>query len=312
MKRAAVFALTAIVLLYAIRELEYAGLRRNEKGEFAKLRQAFLEPHPCDILVVGSSRAECQFYPPLIDSATHLHTFNIGMTGATPPFIRASLEAYLENSPAPRYLLYNFDIHSLTDNPDTVYKFPRYFAYLSNEKLRKGLQQYDSRFIAFRYIAPYSMPFFGSHYLDASLHGWMNIESKYDSTYYEGFTPCENSPQLGNYDTLTLPEINTEIPEFAWQELKTIQKICSEKKIQLILVISPVHQSQQKQVRNYARLESDISRYCVNEKIPLINLGNHPIRSDQHFYADPAHLNRKGALYFTRVFSDSLTQYIKP
>lgn len=310
--RPLLFAITAIALLYAIRELEYAGLRKSSRGEFAKLREAFLEPHPCDILILGSSRAECQFYPPVIDSATKLHTFNIGMTGATMSFVRTSLEAYLENSPAPKYILLNLDLHSLTDNPDTVHHFPRYFAYLSNEKLRAGLQKSDSRFTAFRWCAPYSMGYFNARYLNASLRGWLDQPGKYDSTYYEGFTPCENSPYLGNYDTLHLPVINTGFPEFFWTELAAIRKICTEKKIELILVISPVHEAQEKHVLNYAQIESGIIRYSVNEQVKLMNLGKNPVRYQQKYYADPAHLNREGAILFSRIFSDSLAQYIRP
>lgn len=310
MKRTALFTLSALLLLYAIRELEYAGLRRNEKGEFAKLRQAFLESHPCDILIIGSSRAECQYYTPLIDSFTKLHSFNIGMTGATPPFIRTSLEAYLENSPAPKYLIYNFDLHSLSDNPDTVHHFPRYFAYLSNEKLREGLQKRDHRFTAFRYFAPYSMGYFNARYLNASIRGWTNKPGKYDNLYREGYTPCEIPKNHLPFDSIKMPDLNMGIPAFVLEELKAIQEICSQNKIQLVLVISPVHHAQRKHVLNYSELESEISSWCVNQHVPLLNLGNNAIGENEKYYADPSHLNENGAMLFTMAFSDSLTQYL--
>lgn len=308
MKRAAVFAITAILLLYAVRELEYAGLRRNQEGEFAKLRQAFLEPHPCDILILGSSRAECQFVPQIIDSATGLHTFNIGMTGATLPFIRTSLEAYLVNSPAPKYAVLNLDLHSLGDNWDTVYKFPRYFAYLENEKLRGGLQQRDPRFPYFRYLAPYSMPYFSAHYLDASLNGWTGRSSSFDSAYDEGFTPCLPAPGLGDYDTLHLPPVNTLLSPAMTAELDSISAICKKNHIQLLLVISPLHQAQASGV--YGQNCYRIRRFAQEKFIPLFDMGEMPIIHDQSYYADPAHLNRSGALYFSRIFSASLAQYI--
>src|SRR4051812_41780984 len=112
MKRPLIFILISITLLYVVRAIEYTGIRKNEKGEFAKLRVAFEEKNNFDILIIGSSRAECGFYSPLIDSLTGLHSYNIGMTGAAMPFIRSTLEAYLENSKAPRYVILNLDLHS--------------------------------------------------------------------------------------------------------------------------------------------------------------------------------------------------------
>src|SRR5882762_1000467 len=98
LKRSLIFILISLALLYVLRAIEYAGIRKNKKGEFAKLNQAFEEKNNFDILVIGSSRAECEFYTPIIDSATGLHSFNIGMTGAVMPLIRATLEAYLVHS----------------------------------------------------------------------------------------------------------------------------------------------------------------------------------------------------------------------
>ena len=58
MKRALLSVLISLLLLYIVRELEYQGVRRNESGEFAKLRETFLEPQDYDLIYIGSSRAE--------------------------------------------------------------------------------------------------------------------------------------------------------------------------------------------------------------------------------------------------------------
>ncbi|HTF02633.1 MAG TPA: hypothetical protein VK826_01355, partial [Bacteroidia bacterium] len=149
MKRALLYVFLAIVLLYAVRALLYEGLHRTKSGEFAKLRTVFEEKNNFDVIIIGSSRAECQFYNPIIDSVTGLSSYNLGMTGATMPLIAATLEAYLENSEPPKYVVLNIDLHSLSDNTDTVYLFPRYFAFLDNEKLYEGLVARDKRFLYF-------------------------------------------------------------------------------------------------------------------------------------------------------------------
>jgi hypothetical protein len=312
MKRAILFSVAALLLLYLVRELEYAGLRRNRAGEFSKLREAYLEPHPCDLLIIGSSRAECQFYSPIIDSATGLRTFNIGMTGATMPFIRTSLEAYLENSPPPKYVILNLDLHSFKDNPDTVYKFPRYFAYLSNEKLRKGLEETDPRFYWFRKLAFYSMPYYGTKYLDASLRGWLDKPGKYDSTYSSGFAPSERNPALGNLDTLTIAPYVSDPQPYVKDNLDRIVSICREKNIRLIIVLSPLFHRWEESVINYPALCEQFRNYARSKNAGFLDLGLDPVRNDQSLYSDPAHLSLEGARLFSSHFSDTLAQYIRP
>lgn len=308
---AALFIAAAILLLYAVREWEYAGIRRNKTGEFAKLREAFLEPHPCDLLIIGSSRAECQFFPPVIDSVTGLKSFNIGMTGATMPFIRASFEAYLENSPPPKYVVLNLDLHSFMDKPDTVYKFPRYFAYLSNEKLRDGLEEHDKRFAYFRWLPFYSMPYYGTHYLDASIRGWLGKPGNYDSTYYSGFAPSERNPALGNFDTLTITSYASAPQEYVQTNLDRITEICAKNKIQLILVVSPLFRRWQESVLNYDKLVGKYRDYAKAHTLVFLDFSNDPVRNDQSLYADPAHLSRTGAILFSRRFSAVLAQYLQ-
>lgn len=312
MKRALIYALLAIAFTYVIRELLYIGIRKNNGGEFNKLNTAFLNENSYDILIIGSSRAECQFYPPIIDSATGLHSYNIGMTGAVMPFIAASLEAYLENSKAPKYVVLNLDLHSLGDATDTVYKFPRYFAYLHNRKLYEGLAGCDNRFPAFRWVSLYSMPYFGTKYLSNSLHGWMNIPTKYDAEYEQGFAPCKSDPRMQHIDTLRFIATHAVLSPEIKNAIERINKTCIEHNIKLILTVSPLFHLQEKTAVSYDISKQELSQYATDNKIPWIDLGHDSLRFRSEFYGDPAHLNKQGALIFTRHFCSVLKQYLNP
>ncbi|MFM2018902.1 MAG: hypothetical protein RL007_2558 [Bacteroidota bacterium] len=312
MKRVLIYALLAVALTYVIRELLYIGIRKNEGGEFDKLNTAFVEENNFDILIIGSSRAECQFYPPIIDSATGLHSYNIGMTGAVMPFIAASLEAYLENSKAPKYVVLNMDLHSLGDATDTVYKFPRYFAYLNNSALYSGLSQCDSRFPAFRWASLYSMPYFGTKYLSNSLHGWMGIPTEYDSEYEQGFAPCKSDPRMQQIDSIKYITTHAVLSPEIKNAIERINKICAENNIKLILTVSPLFHLQEKLAVSYDISKQELNQYAIANKIPWIDLGHDSIRFRSEFYGDPAHLNKQGALIFTRHFCSVLQQYLNP
>ena len=310
MKRPIIFALIAIAGLYLVRAFEYAGIRKNEKGEFAKLRQSFEEKNNYDLLVIGSSRAECQFYTPLIDSATGLNSYNIGMTGAVMPFIRATLEAYLVHSAPPKYVVLNLDIHSLSDNPDTVYNFPRYFAYLGNEKLYEGLKARDKRFFFFKYFPFYSMPYYTSRYFNSSIRGWIGKEGKYDADYEKGFAPHPRNTRLGDFDTLTIRYYNPPVPEYFRTELGRIDSICKKNNIKLVLALAPLYYRWEEHVVNYAATEVQLREYAAEHHISFIDLSHDSIRFNKALYSDLSHLHKDGALIFTRHFCDSLKQYI--
>lgn len=309
-KRALFCIALAIALLYAIRAVEYAGIRRAAGGEFDKLRTVFEEENNFDLIVIGSSRAECQFYNPVIDSATGLRSYNLGMMGATAPFVATTLEAYLLHSEAPRYVIMNLDLHTLGDNNDTVYHFPRYFAFLDNEKLYEGLKERDGRFPFFKWLPFYSMVYFSDPYRSNAMHGWLGKATVYDADYVQGFSPSYPLSSRGNLDTVTIIETHAEIPAAVWTSVNRIKEICAANNCQLIFVVSPLFVRQEERVISYAQSLEEFRLYAQTNNIGWIDLGHDSIRYSADLYTDPAHLNKQGAMLFTRHFSSELRQYL--
>ncbi len=312
MKRSLIFVCFAIALLYVVRSIEYAGIKKNKQGEFAKLRLAFEDKNNFDLVVIGSSRAECAFYTPMIDSSTGLTSFNLGMTGATMPFIRSTLEAYLENSTSPKYVILNLDLHSFADNPDTIYSFPRYFAFLNNEKLFQGLKARDHRFTYFKYLPFYSMPFYSARYFSSSIRGWIGKVGKYDPDYVQGFAPYVKNNKMGDLDTLSIPIFNTPAPKYEWDEIAKIDSICKKNNSKLIFVLAPIFHRWEVNVVNYGQLKQQFHSYADLNAIPFIDLSEDSIRFNKELYSDGPHLDKAGAMLFTSHFIQDFRQYIRP
>ena len=150
MKRAIAYLSISIFIAYLTREVLYKGVRNNKNGEYHKLTAIFQKHNLYNAIFIGSSRAESHFNPQIIDSITHLNSFNIGIAGATMPIILGCLEAYLQNSKSPKYVIMNIDFQSFDRNKDTIYNFPRYFPYLDNDKLYNSLNKLDARFLFFK------------------------------------------------------------------------------------------------------------------------------------------------------------------
>jgi hypothetical protein len=232
------------------------------------------------------------------------------MTGATMPFIASTLEAYLVHSKAPKYVVLNLDLHTLGDNNDTVYRFPRYFPFLDNEKLYEGLNRHDGRFVFFKWLPFYSIPYFNKRYLSNSIHGWLNSPTQFDGDYAGGFAPSIDNTNWGDLDTATMIETNAEIPQAVWDGVDRIRKICSENKCTLIFVVSPLFVRQEACVKNYTESRKKFHEYTVANNIEWIHLGDDTLRYQKQYYTDPAHLNPDGARIFTRRFCSVLEQYL--
>jgi hypothetical protein len=311
MKRALLYTVIAVALLYAIRAFEYAGIRRAPGGEFAKLRTLYEEENNFELVIIGSSRAECQFYNPIIDSVTGVHSYNLGLTGATLPFIATTFEAYLVHSKAPKYVVLNLDLHTLGDNTDTVYHFPRYFAFLGNEKLYEGLNARDGRFFFFKWLPFYSMPYFSDRYRSNVAYGWLNRPTKYDAGYAQGFAPTYTNPLRGDLDTMTIIETHADIPPAVWESVNRIRELCAANNCRLIFVVSPLYVRQEACVTNYSHSLTAFHDYAVANNIGWIDFGHDSIRYRPELYADPGHLNLPGAKEFTLHFSPELGQYLE-
>lgn len=309
-KRALLYTVITIGLLYAIRAFEYAGIRRAPGGEFGKLRTVYEEENNFDLILIGSSRAECQFYNPIIDSITGLQSYNLGLTGATLPFVATTLDAYLVHSKAPKYVVLNLDLHTLGDNTDTVYHFPRYFAFLGNEKLYEGLNARDGRFFFFKWLPFYSMPYFSDRYRSSVVHGWLRRPTPYDAGYANGFAPTYTNPRRGDLDTVAIIETHAEIPVAVWDAVNHIREICAANNCRLFFVVSPLFVRQEERVTSYGRSLNAFHDYALANNISWIDLGHDSLRFQKQFYADPGHLNLDGARVFTRHFSSQLVQYL--
>jgi hypothetical protein len=311
MKKSITYILFAIALTYIVRELEYYGIRKNKTGLFAKFNTVFEETNNFDLLIIGSSRAESHYRPDILDSATGLNCYNAGMIGATMPFIEGTLEAYLEHSTAPKYVVLNIDYHMFIASDDSIRYFPSYFAYLDNDALYKKFSERDKRFVFFKWIPFYSMPYFNAKYLDNSVRGFLNVPGKYDTAYIKGYTPIPiHDPR--DLDTLTYKPYSPWLKESSWASLDSIISLCHQKKIKLIFVMSPLYHKLSECIVNEKQIIEKFQKMADKEGFVLFDYSHTPISQDKNLFSDMDHLNRAGALAFSRLFSFDLAQYIKP
>lgn len=308
MKKYILYFIASIVLTYVVRELFYVGIRKNQIGEYKKLNTIFSEVNHFENIIIGSSRSESHFNPDIIKQQTGLTTYNMGMEGEFMPLILGILQSYLEKNKPPQRVFLNVDVHPYTGEI-VVNRFPRFFAYLSKKPLYEALQKTDNRFWAFKYIPFYSMPYFNHKYLNASLRGFAGIASEFDKSFVQGYVPIPDD-MYTDVDTFDYTPFQSLPQAIIFSSLDSIIGVCAKQNIKLYFVVTPMYYKGYKAVANGESLLNKFKNIALQHNIPFLDYSRDSICVDKNNFADPYHLNKKGAEGFTRRFCADLKQYL--
>ena len=306
-KKAVIYLVITILSLYAVREWLYSGLRNNKTGVFEKYNTIFTKKNSFDVLFMGSSRTEMHFNTKIFDSITGFESYNIGVTGATPRIAYGVLKAYCSKSQPPKYLIFDLDYHFLKYGIDTIKNFPRYFPFLDNEILLQQFKAIDNRFVNFKYNPFYSLPYSNVRSLAASLHGWLGIESREDSSYYKGFS------KVVFRDTMKTVEVS---PFYCYihpverNYIDSIILFSKEKSMKLVLISSPMHSAIKGAIINRSSIIAQLQRIAQINHLTYHDFSSRPYSSRLGFFTDFYHMNGHGAGVFTEEFSHYFQQYI--
>jgi hypothetical protein len=293
--------------MYLLREFIYRGVRKNTGGIYDKHSTLFLKSNDYDVLFLGSSRVETHYDCGLFDSITHLNSYNAGLIGAGPQLAYAALRSYCHKSKAPRYLVYDLDLHYLKNGADTIRFFPKYFPYLSNQVMLEQFNEIDSRFSSFYYNPFHSMPYANMRMLGASLHGWMGKQGKFDTCFYKGFQRSVFA------DTIRELEENAVYGFIHPKERRYLDSIIlfsKEQHMDLLLTCSPMYKAGEK-LLNKGQMLNQVRSIARINGLSFKDFSNLPLSMKRGNFADHYHMTYSGARLFSEEFSRFFLQYIR-
>jgi hypothetical protein len=303
-----------IVLVYisleAYRAFVYHGIKKNKIGFHQKLNEVFEGNTNYDQLIIGSSRAESHISPAILDSALNTRTFNLGIPGSFAHQQLIFLDAYLQKHPKPKTILLSADIHVYTNeaNLNSIHDFNRYFPYLDNQGFYEGLERLDSKYFYYKYFAPYSLAFDKKdEQLNHALRGYFGY-SENTLAYTQGFA-------FSPYATDKNHDLNKVIrPYFSYPSrailyaYENLDHFCRENGIQLILVFTPIYKNLRAAIKNEENVRLKIKQFFRNHRVLDYTYSELSERDD--CFIDASHLNKKGALLFSRQLSIDLQQFL--
>lgn len=302
LKKILFYTLLIVVLSWILDLVIFEGIRKNKQGLYDKLNRIFTRENDYDLLIIGSSRAECHFDPKIIDSITAYNSFNIGLSGSNNSFTYGIYKTYLSKSKPPKIVVMNIDFHFAHESSDTIYEFPRYFPYLDNELLFKELKSRDSRFYAFKYLPLYKLAFMGDKYLNIAARGYLDKPGIYDADCYKGFQGI-NPIQFKDLSKEDSGSYNASILKENIDYLDSIISLTKKMNAEIFFVISPTYVKGSKRIINLDEQLTAFENLAKEREVPFMNFTNDSICYDPTVFADFYHMKKKGAQLFSRQFS---------
>lgn len=302
LKKIVFYTLIVGILSWLLEYTVLNGIRKSKSGLYDKFNKIFHQKNDYDLLIIGSSRAECHFDPRIIDSITGYNSYNIGVSGSNNSFTYGIYKTYLAQSVAPKVVVMNIDFHFAHESSDTIYEFPRFFPYLDNELLYTELKKRDSRFLAFKYLPLYKLAFMGDKYLNISARGYFDKPGIYDNDCYKGFQAI-NPIQFRNISRENESEYKGSILKENIDYLDSIISISKKNNTKIYFVVSPTYIKGSKRMKNLEEQLAHFEKLAKEKGVAFMDYTNDSLCYNDKIFADFYHMKKTGAEMFSEKFA---------
>lgn len=245
-----------------------------------------------DLIILGNSRAWCQYSPQILDSVLGTTSYNIGIDGSCFNRQLARYELYRHYIPnAPKYIIQNVEFFTLGHTEG--YEREQFMPYLIYPYFREKICQ----------IEPFS---FGELYIPMYRYYVNNVYdeyTKYDFPVVKGYLGEDNK-----WDGSKLNETEPYIQEVDTNSLKMFIDYIEglqEENIKLILVFAPIYKDGLSKVLNLEEIHGLYYDLANKYNLPILDYANCWLSQDTTYFYNATHLNKQGAeLFSTKLAHD--------
>jgi hypothetical protein len=265
-----------------------------------------------DFAVIGSSRAVYMADVLTMEKRLAMKGVNISIDGCAFAGNLAFLNLFLAHGNSINYLLIQVDEWGLI-HPDSAYSysFPDYavLPYLDNDSVCSVLEEQRPLLKAWmwEYIPFTAYAEFSTKYpLDKVIGGFKDqshwAEQK-GSALLNGFYEGIDTSKAKSHERIFYSA--------SFNYLKRIVSLCRSKGITPIFYTAPIYRPFLKYEPQNENLTQVLRNLAMDEKLTYLNFTSHPVCDSLVFFKDATHMNQKGALRFSNLFSDSLVNQLK-
>ncbi len=251
-------------------------------------------PINADLLIIGNSRAWCQYSPQILDSILGTNAYNIGIDGSAINRQRARYDIYRYYQPQPKYIIQNvefFTLEGLTVGYEREQFMPYiFYPYIRNRIIESG--------------EPFS---FGELYIPMYRYYINNVYDEY--TKFDYIIEKGYSGNDSQWDGSKLESIEPYYAQIDSQALSIFIDFLEEMQqdsLQIVLVSAPIYVGATEKVLNYDDFNELYANIATKYKIHFLDYSNMSICANTTYFYNATHLNKQGAELFSTQLAHDL------
>ena len=298
-KRASVFIILTLSILLTIQFFIDSKMESIKTGYVGKINRVIQNDVDEDLTIWGASTAEGNVIPKVLQDSLGLSVFNMGLDGTNIHQYGGLLEKYLQQVNN-KIIILAFDINGGLMRRKSPYHLYNWLHTFNQELITETYYDIDYiQTLKIKYIPFYKLIIYGKHNLKY-------FKASVDSFTFKqgGFTPRNGviNPS-GKEREITFPNDSTIV--------KNIRRICKLANInnnKIFILLTPCFNYGLKQGINTELILNNF-KSLQNDKTHFLNFVNHPMNLEKKYFKDNTHLNNTGAIFFSKLITDTLKKY---
>lgn len=279
-----------------------------------------------DIVFIGASRVIRHVNPKIIDSATGLNSYVLGIDGMGIVESNMLMNVYLKHHPKPKLMVINTDNNIFfTDGP--LFNITDYYPYLNDSLIYANLSPYKTA---------YSNPLIRGRFMFMRLMGTTDYEKAWSlmpglteqwypaqqTAEYKGFQPVDHLWSRNSTNTLGKAERIT-TRENGFLLLQQMVKTCREYDVQPAFLFTTQHQKADTVFVNHQEIMNRVKAIADSLQVPFFNYEDLYIKTDDSYFIRYSmfnktggffnynHLNSRGANVLSRYLARDLKAFLQ-
>lgn len=240
-----------------------------------------------DLLILGNSRAWCQYSPHILDSVLGTNSYNIGLDGSAFNRQKARYDIYRHyQKKKPKYVIQNVEFFTL-GGYTVGYEREQFMPYLMYPYYRSRIKQEE----------PFS---YGELYIPMYRYYKNNVYDdyfKFDYIIKKGYLGADlawDDNKLKSTDPY-IADIDTTLLQLFTDYIEELQN----DSIVPILVAAPVYKGAIDVVLNIGDINNMYRQIATRYDIPFLDYSEIPLTKDTAYFYNATHMNKQGAELFS-------------
>lgn len=280
------------------------GLRKSKHVVYRQYSRFYEEKNiNADLLIIGNSRASTSIDPTILNQMLPLRTYNLGLNGGPVELQHWIFDLYMHfNSKYPQTILINMDWITLNKENTLLARKRELLLWSKNKHWKVFFDKYRIFSWAEKYIPlwKYRRRIW---MINDGLKEYLGICNmgfgRGVLSYKDGFICLDD--RLPMSETLHAPDIND---DFSLTDI--FLKQCAQKNIKVIFFYPPIFKTYRESYEVSFRAYSLIKEYTEKHHIPFLDYTQRQECNDPSYFKDYWHLNRKGAIWFSRILAEDI------